>query len=114
MVSNKDPAGFTIESFVVLTPVGSIGRGLTREGEINGQALVRNSDSPDGLVSRGCFSLLCPDTSLAVRHHVRFPGEFRDTSNGLVCVIQVPIIGMAKSLMPEPFLSPGFDSRDRD
>jgi hypothetical protein len=36
VISHKDPAGFTIEAFIVLPPVGCISRGLTRKGEING------------------------------------------------------------------------------
>ena len=36
VVSNKDPAGFAIESFVVLAAISGVSRCLTGEGEVNG------------------------------------------------------------------------------
>jgi hypothetical protein len=40
VINHKDPAGFTIETFVVLAVLSGISRGLAREGEVYGQALV--------------------------------------------------------------------------
>ena len=114
MISHKDPTGFTIEAFIVLPSVGSISRRLPGEGEVNGQALVWDSGSPYGLMTRGCFCLFCSDTSRASRHDRRFPSELWNTSNRLVSIIQVSVIGVAESLVPQPFFRLGFDGRDRD
>jgi hypothetical protein len=71
VISHKDPAGFTIEAFIVLASIGSISRGLAGEGEVDRQALVRGSGSPDGLVSFLCLGVItkrsCSLMSVEVR-----------------------------------------------
>ena len=95
VISNKDPSSFTIETLIVLALVSRISRGLAREGEVNGQALMRDSRSTDGLMTWRCFCLLCLDTGRASRHHSGFPFEFWNTSNGLVSSIQISVTRMA-------------------
>jgi hypothetical protein len=47
VICNQNPAGFTIEILIVLSPICGMSRGLPRKGEINGQSLVRDSSSSD-------------------------------------------------------------------
>ena len=58
VISDKNPARLTIESFIVFSPGGSIIRCLAREGKIYGQALMGFSGSSGGLMPRGSFDLL--------------------------------------------------------
>ena len=112
VVSDKNPACLTIESFIVLPSGCSIIRRLARKGKIDGQSLMGFSGSPGGLMSRGSFRLLRLYAGGAHGGNIGFPGEFGNSSHRLVGIIKVLVVGVTKSLMPEQLLRSSFDGRD--
>ena len=62
VICNKDPCGFAVEAFKVLSAF-RISRRHTREAKINGKSLIGLACNASRVVTQGGFSLLGLDTS---------------------------------------------------
>ena len=113
MISQEDPTGFTMKTSIIKTSLGVLRR-HTSKGEIKGKTLIGLSGNSSRIGAWSRLGLLSNNTSGTRRENIRFMGEFEKAINKLVGIIEIPITGMAKTLVPQELLSFSLDSMNRN
>ena len=103
MIHNKNPTGFTIQSYIVMLPVGILGLDAGKR-EVNGESLVGLSSQSGGIQSSRCLGLLCMDACWADLKYVFHMFELGNSINMLMGIVEVVVTGMSKMLMPQEML----------
>ena len=112
VISDKYPTGFAVEADIVFAALLVLGFG-TREGEVNGEALVGLGSSASGVVTGsflGLFGTNAGGTLVEDGVHVF---ELGNTFDMFVCVVQVVVAGVSKAMVPQEAFSGGANGIDR-
>ncbi len=112
MVSDKDPAGFTVEANVIVSAFLVLGLG-TREGEVDGETLKWLLSRLDRTRTGWFLALFGLDAGRALFEDGFMMLELRDTFDVAMGIVKVVVTRMTKALMPKKTFGGSADGIDR-
>jgi hypothetical protein len=103
MIHNENVTGLTVDTFIGSGTSGILGL-LTSKCEVNGEALPRDGRFASGMMARGVFLELGRKAGGALIQNGVLMGEFGDTINVFMRMVEVGITNMVEALVPKKAL----------